>query len=53
VDQPALRAKQDSAQPQIDRGDVSTQEVLNRYVSVLGRTLKLIADCGDEQLKIA
>jgi DNA-binding XRE family transcriptional regulator len=38
---------------QIERGDVSTQEVLNRYVSALGGTLKLIADFGDEQLKIA
>jgi predicted ATPase len=34
-------------------GDVSTQDVLNRYVSALGGTLKLIADFGDEQLKIA
>ena len=38
---------------QIERGDVSTQNVLNRYVSALGGTLKLIADFGDEQLKIA
>jgi len=38
---------------QIERGDVSTQEVLNRYVAALGGTLKLIADFGDEQLKIA
>jgi DNA-binding XRE family transcriptional regulator len=38
---------------QIEAGDVSTQEVLNRYVSALGGTLKLIADFGDEQLKIA
>ena len=38
---------------QIESGDVSTQEVLNRYVSALGGTLKLIADFGDEQLKIA
>lgn len=38
---------------QIERGDVSTQDVLNRYVSALGGTLKLIADFGDEQLKIA
>jgi hypothetical protein len=27
--------------------------VLNRFVSALGGTLKLIADFGDEQLKIA
>jgi transcriptional regulator with XRE-family HTH domain len=38
---------------QIERGDVSTQDVLNRYVSALGGTLKLIADFGDEPLKIA
>jgi DNA-binding XRE family transcriptional regulator len=38
---------------QIERGDVSTQDVLNRFVAVLGGTLKLIADFGDEQLKIA
>ena len=38
---------------QIDSGDVSTQDVLNRYVSALGGTLKLIADFGDEQLKLA
>jgi len=38
---------------QIERGDVSTQNVLSRYVSALGGTLKLIADFGDEQLKIA
>jgi DNA-binding XRE family transcriptional regulator len=38
---------------QIERGDVSTQDVLNRYVAALGGTLKLIADFGDEQLKIA
>jgi DNA-binding XRE family transcriptional regulator len=38
---------------QIENGDVSTQDVLNRYVTALGGTLKLIADFGDEQLKIA
>ena len=38
---------------QIERGEVATQDVLNRYVSALGGTLKLIADFGDEQLKIA
>jgi DNA-binding XRE family transcriptional regulator len=38
---------------QIEGGDVSTQDVLNRYVAALGGTLKLIADFGDEQLKIA
>lgn len=38
---------------QIESGDVSTQDVLNRFVRALGGTLKLIADFGDEQLKIA
>lgn len=38
---------------QIEGGDVSTQEVLNRYVAALGGTLKLVADFGDEQLKVA
>jgi DNA-binding XRE family transcriptional regulator len=38
---------------QIEAGDVSTQEVLARYISALGGTLKLIADFGDEQLKVA
>jgi len=39
---------------QIEAGDVSTQDVvLNRFVAALGGTLKLIADFGDEQLKIA
>jgi Helix-turn-helix domain len=35
---------------QIECGDVSTQDVLNRFVTGLGGTLKLIADFGDEQL---
>jgi len=38
---------------QIEQGDVSTQDVLNRFVAALGGTPKLIADFGDEQLKIA
>ncbi|GAB1688828.1 helix-turn-helix domain-containing protein [Krasilnikovia sp. M28-CT-15] len=38
---------------QIEAGDVSTQEVLGRYISALGGTLKIIADFGDEQLKVA
>ena len=38
---------------QIEAGDVSTQEVLSRYITALGGTLKLIADFGDEQLKVA
>jgi DNA-binding XRE family transcriptional regulator len=38
---------------QIEAGDVSTQDVLGRYIAALGGTLKLIADFGDEQLKVA
>jgi transcriptional regulator with XRE-family HTH domain len=38
---------------QIEGGDVSTQDVLNRFITALGGTLKLSADFGDEQLKIA
>jgi DNA-binding XRE family transcriptional regulator len=38
---------------QIENGDVSTQDVLNCFITALGGTLKLIADFGDEQLKIA
>ena len=38
---------------QIEAGDVSTQDVLARYIGALGGTLKLIADFGDEQLKVA
>jgi DNA-binding XRE family transcriptional regulator len=38
---------------QIEAGAVSTQDVLSRYISALGGTLKLIADFGDEQLKVA
>ena len=38
---------------QIEGGDVSTQDVLSRYVAALGGTLKLVADFGDELLKIA
>lgn len=38
---------------QIERGAVSTQDVLGRYIAALGGTLKLIADFGDEQLKVA
>lgn len=38
---------------QIENGDVSTQDVLQRYIVALGGTLKLIVDFGDEQLKIA
>ncbi len=38
---------------QIESGDVSTLDVLNRFVTALGGTLKLIANFADEQLKIA
>jgi DNA-binding XRE family transcriptional regulator len=38
---------------QIEAGSVSTQEVLARYIEALGGTLKMIADFGDEQLKVA
>jgi hypothetical protein len=38
---------------QIESGDVSTQDVLARYVKALGGTLKLVADFGDEQLLVA
>jgi hypothetical protein len=38
---------------QIEVGGLSTQDVLARYVSALGGALNLIADFGDEQLKIA
>jgi DNA-binding XRE family transcriptional regulator len=33
---------------QIESGDVSTQDVLSRFVAALGGTLKLIADFGGE-----
>ncbi|MBU2667727.1 helix-turn-helix transcriptional regulator [Actinoplanes bogorensis] len=38
---------------QIEAGDVSTHDVLARYIEALGGTLRLIADFGDEQLKVA
>jgi DNA-binding XRE family transcriptional regulator len=38
---------------QIEGGSISTQDVLGRYIAALDGTLKLIADFGDEQLKIA
>lgn len=37
---------------QIEHGDVSTRDVLDRYVTALGGTLNLVADFGDEQLKV-
>jgi DNA-binding XRE family transcriptional regulator len=37
----------------IEGGDVYPQDVLSRFAAALGGTLKLIADFGDEQLKLA
>ena len=37
---------------QIEKGDVSTRDVLDRYIAALGGTLNLVADFGDEQLKV-
>lgn len=37
---------------QIERGGVSTRDTIDRYVAALGGTLKLVADFGDEQLKV-
>ncbi|WP_280469546.1 helix-turn-helix domain-containing protein [Nocardia brasiliensis] len=37
---------------QIEKGEVATREVLDRYVSALGGVLKLVADFGDEQLRV-
>ncbi|WP_129662912.1 helix-turn-helix domain-containing protein [Phytoactinopolyspora endophytica] len=37
---------------QIEKGDVSTRDVMDRYVAALGGTLNLVADFGDEQLKV-
>ncbi|PXX64073.1 helix-turn-helix protein [Nocardia tenerifensis] len=38
---------------QIEQGEVSTRDVLDRYVSALGGVLKLVADFGDEQLRVS
>lgn len=38
---------------QIESGNVSTQDVLSRYVAALGGTLILVADFGDEQMHVA
>lgn len=38
---------------QIESGNVSTQDVLSRYVAALGGTLRLVADFGDEQMHVA
>ena len=37
---------------QIERGRVSTREVLGRYVEALGGRLSLMADFGDELLRV-
>jgi DNA-binding XRE family transcriptional regulator len=37
---------------QIERGRVSTREVLDRYVEALGGRLTLMADFGDELLRV-
>jgi DNA-binding transcriptional regulator YiaG len=37
---------------QIERGRVSTREVLDRYVEALGGRLSLMADFGDEILRV-
>jgi DNA-binding XRE family transcriptional regulator len=37
---------------QIERGRVSTREVLDRYVEALGGRLSLVADFGDELLRV-
>jgi len=37
---------------QIERGRVSTREVLDRYVEALGGRLSLLADFGDELLRV-
>lgn len=37
---------------QIERGRVSTREVLDRYVEALGGRLSLMADFGDELLRL-
>jgi DNA-binding XRE family transcriptional regulator len=37
---------------QIERGRVSTRDVLGRYVEALGGRLSLVADFGDELLRV-
>lgn len=37
---------------QIENGSVSTREVLERYVEALGGRLSLVADFGDELLRV-
>lgn len=38
---------------QIESGNVSTQDVLSRYIAALGGTLRLVADFGDDQMHVA
>ncbi len=38
---------------QIESGNVSTRDVLSRYIAALGGTLRMIADFGDEQMHVA
>lgn len=37
---------------QIESGDLSTRDVLDRYVTALGGTLVIVADFGDEQMRV-
>ncbi len=37
---------------QIEQGRVSTRDVLDRYVEALGGRLSLMADFGDERLRV-
>ena len=37
---------------QIEKGSVSTRDVLDRYVEALGGRLSLMADFGDELLRV-
>ncbi len=37
---------------QIELGEVSTRDVMDRYVRALGGVLTLVADFGDEQMQV-
>lgn len=37
---------------QIEKGNVATREVLDRYIEALGGRLSLMADFGDELLRV-
>jgi helix-turn-helix protein len=37
---------------QIEAGDISGIDVLDRYVAAIGGTLELVANFGDEQVKV-